>query len=509
MRKFVIKLLIVLVLPAADALAQPPEKSAEQLPITSLPIINNETTKKISLGQWQEAGRKVFLEAVDTDTKGTDTVLNLALSGHIEDALQALPNLRPESQSWVLYSAARELRTLKKERRISMFRQAAEIVRVKKMPANIKADALAHASIGLLDQGETDEALAIMREALQSAMNEPNEEGRGAALRAIADDLEKASWMNVSPLLPIAEQAARLPTEPFHQAFAHGSLARIWYRLGDKNRAWQWWQDGMAKAVTISRQNSKTTAERGLAEVSAEMGNRQLADTMITDRKGVFVDVLVKDVMVIEARKKNYVDALSYFSSIHAGCATSSATGGFALREVVDIQAKNGDIDAARNTLKLLTACAPRFIGEAWLDVADAQLQLSNRTAAYQAVQSAISPIKAITNRPVDKFELLALVRAGEILARSGMKAEGIAQVTEAFSRISKSSPRRTYEKVSVAVESGKVFAKYGSRENAIKAMMLAYQLATNSPKESLFPEMDKARSLTMLGRALAESPFK
>lgn len=208
MRKFVIKLLIVLVLPAADALAQPPEKSAEQLPITSLPIINNGTTKKISLGQWQEAGRKVFLEAVDADTKGTDTVLNMALSGYIEDALQALPNLRPESQSWVLYSAARELRTLKKERRISMFRQAAEIVRVKKMPANIKADALAHASIGLLDQGETDEALAIIREALQSAMNEPNEEGRGAALRAIADDLEKASWMNVSPLLPIAEQAA-------------------------------------------------------------------------------------------------------------------------------------------------------------------------------------------------------------------------------------------------------------------------------------------------------------
>lgn len=316
--------------------------------------------------------------------------------------------------------------------------------------------------------------------------------------------------MNVSPLLPIAEEAARLSTEPFHQALAHGSLARIWYRLGDKNRAWQWWHDGMAKVAMISRQDSKTTAEKGLAEVSAEMGNRQLADSMITDRKGPFVDVLINHVMVIDAKNKNYTDVLRYFSSIKAGCATSSATGGFALREVVGIQTKNGDIDAAQNTLKLLTVCAPRFIGEAWLDVADAQLQLGNRTSAYQSIQSAIAPILSAENISLDKFELLVLVRAGDAMARSGLKAEGIARVNEAVAGIHKLSPsHHTEDKVSVAVEAGKVFAKHRSRKNAIKAMMLAYQLAASSTKKGLFPEANKARTLTIIGRALAESLLK
>lgn len=191
MWKFVFSLVLLFVLPAADAQTSP-TKSEEQLPITSLPLVNNEITKKITLGQWREAGRKVFLEAIDTYPQGTDTVRNQALSGYIEDALQALPNLRPNSQSWVLYSAARELKTLKQERRIAMFRQAAEVVRAKIMPANIKAEAFAHASIGLFEQGKTDEALAIMREALQSAINEPNNEERGAALRIFADDLERA-----------------------------------------------------------------------------------------------------------------------------------------------------------------------------------------------------------------------------------------------------------------------------------------------------------------------------
>ncbi|MGZ5027366.1 MAG: hypothetical protein ACXV9T_09325 [Methylobacter sp.] len=316
--------------------------------------------------------------------------------------------------------------------------------------------------------------------------------------------------MNVSPLLPIAEEAARVSSAPFHQALAHGSLARIWHRLGDKKRAWQWWQDGMAKVTMISRQNSKTTAEKGLAEVSAEMGNRQLADTMIADRKGSFVDVLINHVMVIDAKNKNYADILRYFSAINAGCATSSSTGGFALREVVGIQAKNGDIDAAQNTLKLLSVCAPRFIGEAWLDVADAQLQLGNRTAAYHSIQSAIAPILSTENIFLEKFELLVLVRAGEAMARSGLKAEGVARVNEAVANIPKLSPKHhTEDKVSVAVEAGKVFAKYGNRKNAINAMILAYQLAANSPKDGLFPEANKARSLTRVGKALAESLLK
>ncbi|MGZ5031415.1 MAG: hypothetical protein ACXV8I_12580 [Methylobacter sp.] len=178
MWKFILLLALLFVLPTADAQTSP-RKSKEQLPILPLPLVNNEITQKISQGQW----RKVFLEAIDTYPQDTDTVRNQALSGYIEDALQALPNLRPDSQSWVLFCAARELKTLAQERRIAMFRQAAEVVRAKTMPANIKADALAHASIGLFEQGKTDEALTIMREALQGATNEPkklfkNQNGR-------------------------------------------------------------------------------------------------------------------------------------------------------------------------------------------------------------------------------------------------------------------------------------------------------------------------------------------
>jgi hypothetical protein len=100
------------------------------------------------------------------------------------------------------------------------------------------------------------------------------------------------------------------------------------------------------------------------------------------------------------------------------------------------------------------------------------------------------------------------LVRAGEIMARSGMKTDGITLVTEAAAGIYKSS-RHTEDKVFVAVEAGEVFAKYGNRQNAINAMIVAYQLASNSPKEGLFPEMNKVRSFTIIARALAETPLK
>jgi ABC-type uncharacterized transport system ATPase subunit len=130
-------------------------------------------------------------------------------------------------------------------------------------------------------------------------------------------------------------------------------------------------------------------------------------------------------------------------------------------------------------------------------------------TIAFQSVQSAIAPINAITNRPLDKFELLVLIRAGGILALSGLKSEGTAKVAEAVAGIHKLLPRYIEDKVSVAVEASKVFAKYESREKAIEAMMLAYQLASNSPKDGLFPEMNKARSLSRVGSALADTKLK
>jgi tetratricopeptide (TPR) repeat protein len=382
--KFVITVAVVFILLAANSLkptqkpqsSKIPSKPVFQIPASSSPsAINNETTKKISEGKWREAARKVFLEAIEANPRSANTVVyEQALSGYLDDALQTLPSLRPDSQSWILFKAARELETLEPERRISMLRQAAEVVRAKKMPANIRSDALAHAAIGLLEQGKKDEAISIMFEGLQSALAEPNEEERGAALRIVADDLEAATWINVSPLLPIAEQAAKSSTDPFHNAFACASLARIWHRLGDKKRAWQWWEEGLSKVEKISRQNSKTVTEKGLAEVSAEMGNRQLADDMIADQRGTFVDVLAQKIMVIEAKKKNYAEALRYFSQIRGGCTSSIAVGGFALREVVEVQAKNGDIDAANKTLKLLSTCAPRFIGESCLDLAEHNL---------------------------------------------------------------------------------------------------------------------------------------
>jgi tetratricopeptide (TPR) repeat protein len=512
--KFVITIVAVFIILTSNSLkqkkTQPPKipaKPETQASAPFLPIkINNETTKTISTGKWREAGRKVFLEAIETNPSGADTVVyEQALSGYLDDALLTLPSLRPHSQSWILFKAAHELETLEPERRISMFRQAAEVVRAKKMPAIIRSDALTHAAIGLLEQNKKDEAIPIMFEALQSALAEPNEEERGAALRVLADDLEAASWIDVSLLLPIAEQAAKFSNDPFHNAFAHASLARIWYRLGDKERAWRWWNEGLTKVEKISRLNSKATAEMGLAEVSAEMGNRELADDMIANQRGTFVDVLVEKVMIIEAKKKNYAEALRYFSSIRNGCASSIAVGGFSLRAVVEIQVKNTNIDEALKTLSQLSNCAPRFVGEAWLDVAEAQIKLKDRTAVYQSVQKAISPIKAITTRPKDKFELLALVRAGEIMARNGQKAEGITQVMEAVTGILKLRPNRTEEKVTVTVEAGKVLAKYGSGEKAINAIMEAYQLATNFPKEGLFPEMDKARSLAEIGKAMSK----
>jgi len=104
---------------------------------------------------------------------------------------------------------------------------------------------------------------------------------------------------------------------------------------------------------------------------------------------------------------------------------------------------------------------------------------------------------------------LLVLVRAGEALARSGLRNEGMVHLSDALRHANELSVKNTKDKVLVAVEAGKAFAKLGSRKLAIESMVLAYQLAANFPKEGMFPEMEKESSLRALAIGLEEASLQ
>lgn len=457
----------------------------------------------IAEGHWREAGRTVFREAHQAYPQGEYAVEEQALAGYTDDAREALTKLRPYAQSWVLYRWAKDGKDLTRQQRQAMLWQAVEAVRGKTLPANLKADALAHAAIGLQRQGLEAQAKAVMREALEAALR-GNEEERGAALRTLPDDLVSDTESPPGPLVAIAEEAARVDADPFHGAFADGSLARVWHRLGDDKKAWAWWEQGMQRVAQIPEPSRQTTAETGLAEVAAELGRREPADRMIEAQRGRFVDVLAGRVMVSSARQGDYGQVMRDFGQRRAGCGSSFASGGFALRDVVVVQARAGDFDAAQQVLDGMKDCAPRFVAEAWLAMAEAQWKAGKEQAAQASLQKGLAVVRGISGRALDKFELLALVQAADLSQRMGRGVEAQTLVSEAVQQAGQLPARQIDERVTVLAQAATVMNQIGARTKASEVMTLAYQWAESYAKDGSSPELGKARVLASLGTTLA-----
>lgn len=468
-------------------------------PAASLPA-----GRPIAEGHWREAGRIVFREAHQAYPQGEHAVEEQALAGYTDDAREALPKLRPYAQSWVLYRWAMDGKDLTRQQRQAMLWQAVEAVRGKTLPANLKADALAHAAIGLQRQGLEAQAKAVMREGLEAAL-QGNEEERGAALRTLPDDLVSDTDSPPGPLVAIAEEAARVDADPFHGAFAAGSLARIWHRLGDEKKAWAWWEQGMQRVAQIPEPSRQTTAETGLAEVAAELGRREPAERMIEARRGRFVDVLAGRVMVSSARQRDYGQVMRDFGQRRAGCGSSFASGGFALRDVVVVQARAGDFDAARQLLDGMKDCAPRFVAEGWLAMAESQWKAGKEQAAQASVQKGLAVVRGISGRALDKFELLALVQAADLSQRMGRGVEAQTLVSEAVQQAGQLPARQIDERVSVLAQAATVMNQTGARTKASEVMTLAYQWAESYAKDGSSSELGKARVLASLGTTLAQ----
>jgi membrane associated rhomboid family serine protease len=488
---------------AARTAAKPvatPAASPPPLPLAaSLPA-----TRFIAEGHWQEAGRTVLREANQAYPQREHLVEEQALAGYTDDAREALPKLRPYAQSWVLYRWAKDGKNLTNQQRQTMFSQAAEAVRGKTMAASLKADALAHAAIGLQRQGQEDRAKAVMREALEAAL-QGNEEERGAALRTLPDDLVADTAGSPGPLLPIAEEAARVDADPFHGAFADASLARVWHRLGDDKKAWAWWEQGMQRVARILERSRQTTAESGLAEVAAELGRRDPADRIIDARRGTFVDVLAGRVMVSSARRGDRRQVMRDFEQGRVSCVSSIASGGFALRDVVEIEAQAGDFDAARHLLDAMTGCAPRFVAEGWMALAEAQWKRADGEAAQASMQKGLAVVRAISGRPLDKFEILVLVQAADLSQRMGRSVEAQTLANEAVLRVGQLSPQGIDERVVVLAKAAIVMSQTGAKQRASEVMTLAYQWAQRYAKDSNSSELAKARMLASVGTTLAQ----
>lgn len=498
----------------ATRLAQNSQKSqkskTQQTPVAAPPVpplpsvADTAIAKFIKAGDRVQASREVFRQATDTYGKGADIIAEQLLAGHLDDALANLPKLHPGGQNYVYFRAIKDGENFTDHQKLDFARKSAEAVRGKQMPANIASDALVRAALGVLRYGSHEEAMALMKEALDVARQGRNEE-QGAALRALPDVLDAETWVDPRPLMAIVEEAARVQGNPFHQAFAMASVSHLWHRLGHTEKAWAWWREGLQIVKTIPEKSRSTTAESRFARIAAEFGERALASEMIAARRGSFVDVLAKDVIVTAAKRGEFAQVMADFSAMKPGCGSSISSGGFGARDAVEVLAKRGEFAVARQLLAQMPSCAPRFVAESWILLGVEEHARGEHKAASESLRKGVESIRSVTNRTWDKFELQVMVKAAELAALLENKGEAATLLSDVVSRAEQISPHRVDEKVTVLTKAGQAAIKTGQPAKAAEYFTRAYQLSVHFPKDIPFPEMSKARALATTAQGLAE----
>jgi hypothetical protein len=425
------------------------------------------------------------------------------MAGFVEDMLQSLATVDPAARSWVLRKVALEAKHLEDATRRQLLMQSVESVRQNNVRPGLKSEALAEGAVGLLRLHQSQEmAVEVMREALAVALSVDGQE-RAVALRSLAEAMDSDSGADVRPLLPIAEEAAQISGDPFHQSFAQVSVARSWHRLKRQDKAILWWQSGRRTAAQLAEPRRRNTAESHLAKVAAEWGDRQLAKEMIDARRGTFVDVLAKDVMVASANRGEYDQALKEFMSLRPSCTSSIGSGGFALMDVVKIQAGRGDIDSALRLISEAGGCAPRFVSEAFISIASAEAKQGNGTLASEALKNGVAVLASIKDRKLTKHELMTKLDAATVAARLGDKRLAAALIAEVVADAEKFPLSQTEDRIALLAKAAAAYLGTGNEKLGGELFLKAYQLAASIPKATDTDDTRKSRALAAIAGAM------
>jgi rhomboid protease GluP len=470
-------------------------------PLKPLPELA--ASKPIMTGQWRDAGRIIYADAAKASPKGATVAVDQGMAGFVEDMLQSLATVDPAARSWVLRKVALEAKHLEDATRRQLLMQSVESVRQNNVRPGLKSEALAEGAVGLLRLHQSQEmAVEVMREALAVALSVDGQE-RAVALRSLAEAMDSDSGADVRPLLPIAEEAAQISGDPFHQSFAQVSVARSWHRLKRQDKAILWWQSGRRTAAQLAEPRRRNTAESHLAKVAAEWGDRQLAKEMIDARRGTFVDVLAKDVMVASANRGEYDTAFKEFASLRASCSSNIGSGGFALIDVVKIQVSRGDFEPALRLISEAGGCAPRFVSEAFISIASTAEVKGNGTLASEALKNGVAVLAAIKGRTATKHELLVKLDAATVAARLGDKAKAAALIAEVVADAEKFPPSQSEERIAILAKAAAAYVGTGNERQGGELFLKAYQLAESTPKVPGGDDTGKSRALAAIAGAM------
>lgn len=453
--------------------------------------------------QWNKAAREVYHEAVSIYPGLTDTVLNQAKSGFIDDAIENSRNMSPDKKSWLLFRIARDTPTLDESKRVDLLQQAAEAVRGKPIPSKLKADALANVASLLVTLHRIPNAVQLMNEALLAAQTGRGEE-QADAYRMLADALEREVTQDIRPLIHFAEESAKLSSDPFHKAFSYAALVSIWYQLGDREKALRWWNDGIAIARTIPSK-MRAVAENKFASLALKMGDRTEADRQIAAQNGTFINSLAQEVMLSTAERGNHEQALVEAKNIRDNCASDFSVSGLGLRDLVFLQVRLNNIVAARKTVGMMVGCSPRLTGEAFLALAEAEWKAGQQNESKKSYSNALQNTRMQEGQPLSRFQIFLLVSIGESLARTGRTEEGLTTIKTAINEVEKMPPQNAKDRVEAMLRADSVLRKYSGKLPSPENAIATYRMAHDIPKTGFLSEMNKAEVLSLVGLMLAE----
>ncbi|MHA6846534.1 hypothetical protein [Ralstonia syzygii] len=468
----------------------------------SAPVKPENVESLIHKNKWKEASRAIFLEARSVDKFGWSIPAGQARAGFLEDALDTIADVAPNSQPGALLALVADVPSIPREKKAELVKTALDMARKGsgKSSNYSRSGDLTGVALFYARTGAVSESRVVFEEALRCAESGIGEKGSGA-YRRVTETMVRESTGNQDWMIPLVMQHLQRAGKTADSAYSYLDLAQVAVRLQRKELASELVDLGISAAKAIDRAPMRKSALEQLANVAMEAGyTKRLPEPSPST------------LAVQEARSGHPEKALAIASGLSETLYVDS--GLEAYRRVFDDAVKRGDLETARyfaeHPIKKLASM--KIV--VWRRVAELQVKKGLQKDAANSYRRATATIldDLGTIRYVTEVEAIAAL--GESMRQNGFDAEGRKAILEAASMIDQIPERQADGRIQAGILLSKTFWRSGMHADAKQQILRAYRAANTYSdkvgirKGDLLSEIGQTTSI-FISEAGANEPTK
>lgn len=202
----------------------------------SAPVKPNNVESLINRNKWKEASRAIFLEARSVDKFEWSIPAGQARAGFLEDALDTIADVAPNSQPGALLALVADVPSIPPEKKAELVKAALDMARKGsgKSSNYSRSGDLTGVALFYARTGAVPESRVVFEEALRCAESGIGEKGSGA-YRRVTETMARESTGNQDWMIQLAMQHLQRAGKTADSAYSYLDLAQVAVRLQRKS----------------------------------------------------------------------------------------------------------------------------------------------------------------------------------------------------------------------------------------------------------------------------------